>query len=814
MKRMTLLPLLLLLVPSLAVAQEATPETDGRVEVGLVHSDSDTGSSQFGEYEDLSNGLSVFDLGFAVYDPASGRYLDLDGENVGRDDQRLRLRTGQAGGWTLDLDWNEIPRHFGTGLMSPYSNLGNGLLELPGTVPITFKKLNTAAGDAASVLAMDELTAAYLGEFLHPVDAGTQRGHGTLGLSFQPFEGGEIDLAYTRDDKEGNKLSYGPIGDRPPRTLNVQFLEPIDYRTDDVALRFEFAGQGWLVNAGYQVSEFENAIDTLTWRNMFANPAPGADVDIWDRAVSVYGRRPLSPDNSFHNANLGFGIDTFWNGRFDVTAAFGTLEQDQELLPYMYGESVLAGRTPPRGSADAEMTTRNLTATWGFTPVPFLTAKAFFRSYDLDNDTPEDFWNTVTSDTTNTNGSTSYKNKRVSLAYAYGTTAFGLDTTLRLPAIRSNLDLLLSREEVDRDYREADTTEDELVLRFRSRPTDWLSLRFGATLADRSMDGYDPFVTRQSYWYAPGDAGTDNDNPAYTFSNHPDMVRYDISDRSREQFDLDVTATLGDDAILTLNTGWRSDDYDSGVDPIQPLLGTTLADAAAFTPGDQLGLLEDERWQVGLDASFVPSDRFDWNVFANYEQSQSLQRNLEFNENNKQNPSAVATAELGPWTRASSQWTADIDDETVVFGLGGRFALVPDKVAFRLDASHSRGRMDIDYSGFGTTNYNGTPFPDNHQFAFRTPPTIVHDNTVAEARLEIDVVSDVSIAFGYRYDDYEIEDWQQEANSERHESVGSEYLLRDSSRSHQWGNRLVNMGSYQAPGYLGNVAYVTVNYRF
>jgi hypothetical protein len=44
--------------------------------------------------------------------------------------------------------------------------------------------------------------------------------------------------------------------------------------------------------------------------------------------------------------------------------------------------------------------------------------------------------------------------------------------------------------------------------------------------------------------------------------------------------------------------------------------------------------------------------------------------------------------------------------------------------------------------------------------------------------------------------------------------VGSEFLLRDTSRSHQWGNRLLNLGSYLAPQYKAHMGYLTLTYTF
>ena len=43
---------------------------------------------------------------------------------------------------------------------------------------------------------------------------------------------------------------------------------------------------------------------------------------------------------------------------------------------------------------------------------------------------------------------------------------------------------------------------------------------------------------------------------------------------------------------------------------------------------------------------------------------------------------------------------------------------------------------------------------------------------------------------------------------------GSEHLLRDTSRSHQWGNRLINLGSYLGPSYEAHFGAVTLTYRF
>ena len=42
----------------------------------------------------------------------------------------------------------------------------------------------------------------------------------------------------------------------------------------------------------------------------------------------------------------------------------------------------------------------------------------------------------------------------------------------------------------------------------------------------------------------------------------------------------------------------------------------------------------------------------------------------------------------------------------------------------------------------------------------------------------------------------------------------AETLLRDTSRSYQWGNRLFNLGTYLAPGYDAHIGFVGLRYRF
>jgi MtrB/PioB family decaheme-associated outer membrane protein len=779
--------------------------TPGAQQVGASNS-----SSKLTEYRDLQDNFYLAALRLATGHRA-GWHFSLDGVNVTRNDQTLLVDLGRHSTWQARADWIETPHNLSNKAVTPYIRKGAGLFEVPAAVPMTFKKLATAAADTPSVVASDALVAAYQARFLAPTALAVQTNQGRLWLSWTGAEAVNLGMVVDRRTKYGLKPTFGPIGDRPPRTLNIQLTEPVDYRTLDLTLAAEHQGSGYQVRGEYQVSDFANGVDTLVWQNVFATGVPGATYDVWDRSVSAYGRRPLAPDNRYHTVSAAIGGDLPRDSRVTAAVSYGRLEQNAALLPYSFNEDQLTTRTLPRSTADARIGTTSLTADYVVTPVGRLTLRGFFRQTDMTNDTPSSRWQYVTSDTSNLNGTVAYVNKRVSLPYAIDRQNAGVEGTLRLPR-RHSLLVGYEREALTRDYREADTTEQILRATWRARANRRLSFDARYLLGARDGTGYHNQVTQDGYWYVQSEA-TDSNNPALTFDNHPDMRRYDVSDRRRRQGDARVRFTPGERVALSGYLRYRSDDFDADVRPSQPLLGTGLADQAAASPGDQLGRLEDRRWRYGADVFVQPNDRASFSLFVGLDRGTSLERSLEFNENNKANPSAIATAELGPWTRKGNQWTADVTDSGWHGGATATFTTAPDRLTLSADYTFSLVDIDIGYAGFGVTNFDGTPFPPDHQFAFSTPSPVREDLHVVNLRLEIPVGS-VRFILGYTFEDYTLDDWQQNARGPWVEAVGAPTLLRDTSRSFQWGNRLFNLGTDLAPGYRAQFGFAGFQYRF
>jgi MtrB/PioB family decaheme-associated outer membrane protein len=807
-------------VPALAQAPAAAPqqpvpaqtvEVSGSITSGVQTFDSNTNSAKFTEYRDLRDSFYLPRVTFALNDRATGWYFNMSAVNPTRADQTLLFDGGRPGEWHLRAHWVETPHNFSNEAQIPFIQRGPGLFTVPTTVPITFKKLATVAADAPGVLASDELIAQFQANTLRFTPLRTQNNTGHFGVGWSGNDFVALNVSWDRRTKSGLRSTYGPIGDRPPRTLNVQFTEPVDHRTNDLTFSAEHDGGPYQVRLQYQYSDFGNRIDTLEWQNLYVTPLAGSTYDVWDRAVSVFGRRPLPPDNRFHHVSATVGSTLPLNSRLTATAVYGRMEQNEGLLPYSFHVDRLADPTLPRATADAEMTVVQWLADYVVNPTRRLGLRAFVRHHGLDNNTPEAQWNYVTSDTSNLNGTVSFKNRRINLAYAADRTNAGIDATYRLPA-RSTLTFGYERENISRDYREADTRENRFIAAIRTRAARWANVRLRYLFGDRQADEYFNQVTQASYWYSLAQA-TDFDNPQFTFSNHPDMRRFDVVDRRRQQVDFTVNVTPAGMFAVSTFVRYRNDDFDGDVRPVQPLLGLNVADREARSPGDQLGFLDNARLRYGTDVFFQPTERITLNAFVNYDRGSAFLRSLEYNENNKMNPSAVQTAELGPWTRAGSQWTTDTRDRTWGIGGGGTVAIVPQRFLMTADYTVSLANVDYEYGGFGVTNWNGVEFPLNHQFAFRTPPTVREDLGMFNLRFEVPIRT-VSLHVGYTYETYTLRDWQEGGEGFWVEPVGSEYLLRDTSRSHQWGNRLFNMGTYLAPSYNGHIGFVGFTYRF
>ncbi|MBI2213181.1 MAG: MtrB/PioB family outer membrane beta-barrel protein [Acidobacteria bacterium] len=817
-------------VSALAQSTELTPaqgstevSTNSEVVVGGILGADDDESAKFNEYRDITDGFRIFNFRLLQYAPSSGLTFEGFGTNLGGDDQSVSFQGGRPGVWSAGVAFDAIPHRLTNNAQSPYSYAGNGLFTVPSVVGILTTTPTGSTFLPSDMLENDRRIAGYLDENLHPLsELGTENETLSVDLKYAPSPAFEAKLYIARETREGEKISYGVLGDRPPRSLNVELPEPIDYSEDTYTFDLAWAGQSFDATLEVYAPSFDNDVETMQWQSMFYGPDADGALDynndvilagdaIVRRAMSTVGQRALAPDNDLTSTTLSFGMDTSMNGRLSATVSLGQLRQDMTLLPYSYSTLTTNWNSTsklPRTSAEAAMDTFLADLQYVFNPAKGVRVRTFVRSYILDNDTATDNWWYVTQDTANsTTGSAGYKNKRTNLAYGYERQNIGAEGTWQINA--TNLGLLVEQESMDRDFREADTDEQKARLSASYRPSKRLTVRGHYLYGQRDADGYDISAALGSYWYAAADAGTDPDNPKFSFQNHPDMRRYDVSDRERNEIDLRATFNATPDLSFSASFTDRSDDFDSDVTPVQPLAGTNFGGASGITPGIQLGLIEQDVTRYSFDANWVPSERFSANAFVSIERIESVQRSMAYNEATRTNAQTPLLASAGQaWTDARSIWTAQHEDQSDTFGVGFSYAFIPERLTLTADYSYANGTVGIDYSGYGSDKPLTTTY-----YAWTSPTDVEHVTETTNINLEYQLPRGFMISGGYLLEDYDVDDWMQEPKGGWVESV-NDYFVRDSTRDNRWGNRLVRLGGYLAPSYSVSVGFVKLGYRW
>jgi len=839
---------MLLAVAALLVSTTASNAqiiVTGEQTIGGRITDLDNESSRFNEYRDIRDGFYVSSARIRLLDTSTGRYLNVVGTNLLRDDQTLRVALGDYGNdWKVTFSRVGRPHRFSNRAMTPYIYQGDGLYTLPSTSGIT-KDGNDATGTPSLVpttsqmAVNDVLISDFVIRTVRPEQLGIQRDLNELTFGYAPSTDLALYLTLSDERRNGDKIGYGPIGDRPPRTLNVQLPEPVDCATREVEAGLDFVSRTVQASAKYTFSAFQNDVTSWRWQNLFFAPDSGLDyvaaVAGTPRNVSSFGQKSLAPDNMAHHASISVGVALPMDSRLTATGVMGLANQNETLLPYSYSSlgndrGALTGDNKawndpsklPRATADAEMLTVRLNVDYAISPIAGLNVRVFGGYEDLQNNTLVDSWKYTTNDAATTNGDVDFRSYFKNEPYSFNRLDLGLDVRQSLRFWQTNLGLEVKRESVRREHREADTDENSAEFTVRTSPIRGFTLRGDVLVADRQGSEYDYMVTSEPFWYTFEQGKNDPDNPQFLFANHPDLRKFDVSDRARVKAHAAATVVTESNLDVMVSYSYISDDFASNVEAVAPLAGTTVplpnpADANAMTPGLQLGLLKTTRGNLGAEVNYMLSDRLSFSLFGNLEDGSFLHRGIVMNENQRREPSDPAIqppTQLGPWTDANREYESDIRFTTASIGIGARYDLIPGTLRVSADVFASSSEQDMVYSGYGAdVNYLGVPW-ETFAFGWDDPATITIDNTSLIAAIEYKVSDNASFAVHYMYDTFAIVDWQQDMTSAAIEQVGSPYFVRDVTRDNRWGNRLVNMGGNLAPGYTFHGASLTLRYKF
>ena len=557
----------------------------GLIEFGYLHVGGDRNAEYFRQYADWKSGavLGLFALNFD--NRKTGNYVEVRGSRLSGDDQYYRLRAGRYGSYRVEGFYRDMPHTVSTSAYPIWNGVGSTDLTLPAPlVAGASTPAQVAAVSAAAPRRSIGLTR-------------TRAGLSYEGVLYRNWIGS---AAITNEKRSGTRLWGGSMFFNFPFPDNGGILEtvrPIDFRTTDINLSVRNVGKLWHFLATYNGSFFRNHKDHLNFESPFAlyNVVGTPQVaDIKD------GQFSLEPDNDYHNLRLDLSRELKWNGQFTVAGAWGTMRQNDALLP----PTTCTGTggifiAPPadytfqcanwnttaalsQKSANARIDTGLLDARVTFHPTPAFGWHAGLRWYREDNKTRYLAYNPLTGQYgyISENGSQGsvvpgetgifdptnplYWSRNVTVRnvpFGYTDTILELGTDWQLGR-KSSLGVTYTYDHNRPKYRERKRVDEQRIkFDWVSRDVIGATVRLSWEYAKRDGDkyNYDPYVQFFSE-SLPGFVDPANGLPAHTVA---DMRKYDLSDRTESKARAIVTYPWGDSATLSATFYGNRDQYDA-----------------------------------------------------------------------------------------------------------------------------------------------------------------------------------------------------------------------------------------------------------
>ena len=347
-----------LFVPALAQGQEPQKELSGSISVG-VREVRNTGNdpSKFTEYRDLPYGTSGF-AGMELRHRGDNNYMNLFGENIGRDDQYMNIDGGRYGGFKYRLYQDNLRHNFGSGpgAKTPYFGVGSATLTatLPSLNPSTWNTFNHSykRRDTGGFLELQAMSPWYF-----RVDANEVK-------------------------REGINVFAGAKGTSPGNGF-MDLPAPIDYTTQNLSGEVGYSSRRSHFALNLSRSTFDNGNNVLRWQNDFFGN--GMDTTV------------LPPDNELRrlalNGNIrGLGLDSTLAGRY----TYSTLTNDvaiQQTMLSTGGANPATNPSDPNFKGDFKRQTLGLSL--ASRPGRNLDTRLFYNYDKLKNDSTDVTFNPV-----------------------------------------------------------------------------------------------------------------------------------------------------------------------------------------------------------------------------------------------------------------------------------------------------------------------------------------------------------------------------------------------------------------------------------
>jgi len=647
-----------LIAPFASWAQEKTDDdakkksvVDNEVKLGIYYLSDD--SFRYGKYSGLTDkgAYALVDFRWEKrpeWDSGDAIRWRFQGWRVGLNSRRLEFDWSQQGKQRFKFDYRRIPNNkFDNGL-TPYMGLGGGELRMPNGWEVA-----PGSGNTGGFINLDD--------YLRPYDIKTYRNSMTLNYDLKISSNWDMAIDYRHESKNGVRNTWGVFGHSLGSSRSVEIPAPVDWKTDNFSLMFNYANGRAQFGAGLYGSLFNNDTSSLSWQNAYGK------IGNWPQGVAFpdgFGQMALEPDNSYWQFKAYGGF--IFSARTRLTADFswGSMKQNDAFNPYTINPDLRVREDLPRSDADAKINTTLFNVRLTSRLARRLNLVANYRYDDRDNKTPQAAYRYVGGDSEN---QIPTDESRINLPYSY--TRNKADVLLNWNVARgASIKGGVEWNDYSRTYSEVeDSNEWAWLAGARYTSMHNISTSLDYRHSKRDIDEYvgnRPFQEAHLPGVLPEDA----------WQNHPWQRKYNQTDRDRDEwrFRLDWFPVSEFNIGVTGST-WK-DDYDAGA------FGLRRAKANSWT----------------LDFGYHPADKVFLSMFYTRE-------NWKADQSNRQ----IFSFDPGSAYKESRDWWADTRDQvdTMNFHAGFDKLGQTERFSFGLDYTLSNvdSRIDVTGADFITT---------------------------------------------------------------------------------------------------------------
>lgn len=755
--------------PPSAPAAPAAPAL-GSIEIGGLFGDTDGDRARYERYRDTRDGVFT-NIRFTKDTDAF--FFDATAYHIGYRDQSYAAEFDN-GRIKATAMFDSIPLNYLYGAITPWT-ISRNIFSLPDAtqtavqnrlvngVPCAYA--TTCNNPANAAIALSRRSAYNDVARLFDMDSKRE----TFGADLRYIINPEIDakVKFTTTRRSGMMPWGGAFAFNNAQELPI----PIDTRTNEFGANVEWANRKGMVRLGWDVSYFNNDIESFVWDNpLRATDFDNGTATPWDNSGysngngPAQGRMSLWPSSTQNvvsaTALYRFARATSVNG----TLQFTNQDQDAALIPWT-SNNVINASAPgqgfpnlaslPRDSAEAGMDGVNALINFTTRPTRYLSVNARYRYNDRDITTPEFDatqyvrFDAVPEDIAPVGHTHQYDVTRQNFdaSATFSTNGFG------------SIKVGYGHEAYERHGRGfSEVDENTFRLAYDAISFQMFSVRAGWDISRRRGEG---FVL----------AGVDYEiQPA---GEQPGLRYYDEADRDRNKGSVVLTVTPNDVVSFYVQFAGGKDEF--------------LGDESIPAGREQFGLLDASftNWTVGT--TYVANDHI--SLGANYgrEKFSALQKSR------NANPPPDAS-----WTDPNRNWTLDNDEEINTFNVF---------VDLIKAVENTDIRLAYDYSDSDNSFIHGGPRIPALGAQFIPLPNVTNTWHRLSADLKYFFTNAVGVGLGYYYEKLDISDF---ATIDANGSVG--FTPATGTVRMDYLGALVT--GYMNRPYKGQNAYVRLIYLF